>query len=142
VGALKSDWINNLETIAEHFDIFHWWDTIGKKSFPLIYPVALRILSLPDSNGNQERTFSAATWMDGKLGNRQNNMTFQMKVLLYKNQAFLEDHKKEVREEDRKAAAARTKALLKTSMAKMKESDIDDEFEGLMDTFGYDDETE
>jgi hypothetical protein len=80
--------------------------------------------------------------MDGKLGNRQNNMTFQMTVLLYKNQALLEDHKKEVREEDRKAAAARTKALLKTSMANMKESDIDDEFEGLMDTFGYDDETE
>jgi hypothetical protein len=142
VGATKAHWIKQWEIIAEHFDIFLWWETVGKNSFPLTYPVALRILSLPDSNGNQERTFSAATWMDGKLGNRQNNMTFQMKVLLYKNKAFLEEHKKDVKEENRKAAAVRTKALLKSSMANMKGSDIDDELEGLMDTFGYDDETE
>ena len=142
VGATKFEWIKKWEIIVEHFDIFNWWETTGKNSFPLIYPVAIRILSLPDSNGNQERTFSAATWMDGKLSTRQNDMTFQMKVLLYKNQAFLEEHKKDVLEENRKAAAARTKALLKSSTANMLDSDIDDELEGWMDAFGYDDETE
>jgi hAT family C-terminal dimerisation region len=142
VGATKSSWINQWDTIVEHFDIFHWWESIGKTSFPFIYPVAIRILSLPDSNGNQERTFSAATWMDGKLNTRQNDMTFQMKVLLYKNQGFLEEHKKDVLEENRKAAAARTKALLKTTVSDMQDSDIDDELEGWMDAFGYDDETE
>jgi hAT family C-terminal dimerisation region len=141
VGATKFDWIKQWETIVEHFDIFKWWESIGKNSFPLIYPVAIRILSLPDSNGNQERTFSAATWMDGKLNTRQKDMTFQMKVLLYKNQAFLEEHKKDVLEENRKAAAARTKALLKSSMDNMKDSDIDDELEGWMDAFWTDDET-
>ena len=142
VGATKLHWVKQWDTIVEHFDIFKWWESIGKNSFPLIYPVAIRILALPDSNGNQERTFSAATWMDGKLNTRQNDMTFQMKVLLYKNQAFLEEHKKEVLEENRKAAAARTKALLKSSMADMEDSDIDDELEGWMDAFGSDDDTE
>ena len=130
------------EVIVKHFDIFKWWESIGKISFPLIYPIAIRILSLPDSNGNQERTFSAATWMDGKLNSRQNDMTFQMKVLLYKNQAFLEEHQKEVKDENRKAAAARTKALLKSSTPDMMDSEIDDEVEGWMDAFGYEDETE
>jgi hAT family C-terminal dimerisation region len=142
VGATKGDWVKHWETIVEHFDVFKWWESIGKNSFPLIYPVAIRILSLPDSNGNQERTFSAATWMDGKLNSRQKDMTFQMKVLLYKNQAFLEEHKKEVLEENKKAAAARTKALLESSTKNMKDSDIDEELEGWMDAFGSDDMTE
>ena len=139
VGATPEQWLKHWEIIAEYFDIFNWWECVGKSSFPLIYPVAIRILSLPDSNGNQERTFSAATWMDGKLNSRQNDMTFQMKVLLYKNQSFLEDHKKEVLEENKKAAAARTKALLELSTANMKDSDIDEELEGWIDAFGNDD---
>jgi hAT family C-terminal dimerisation region len=142
VGACKRDWVKQWEPIVKHFDIFQWWESIGKSSFPLIYPVAIRILSLPDSNGNQERTFSAATWMDGKLRKRQTDMSFEMKVLLYKNQGFLEEHKKYVTEENRKAAAERTKALLKSSTAGMKDSDIDDELDGWMDAFENDDETE
>lgn len=91
---------------------------------------------------HQERTFSAATWMDGKLNARQNEFTFEMKVLLYKNQAFLEEFKQEVLEESKRAAAARTKALLAASVNGVKDSDIDDELEGWMDAFGYDDETD
>jgi hAT family C-terminal dimerisation region len=142
VGATKSTWIKEWDTVVEHFDIFKWWESIGKSSFPLIYPVAIRILSMPDSNGHQERTFSAATWMDGKLNARQNEFTFEMKVLLYKNQAFLEEFKQEVLEESKRAAAARTKALLAASVNGVKDSDIDDELEGWMDAFGYDDETD
>jgi hAT family C-terminal dimerisation region len=141
VGVNKFDWIKQFEIIVEHFDVFKWWETLGKNRFPLIYPVAIRILSLPDSNGNQERTFSAATWMDGKLNSRQNDMTFQMKVLLYKNQGFLEEHKKIVAEDNRKAAAARTRALFKAGAALMEDSKIDDELEGCLDAFGSDDNT-
>jgi hypothetical protein len=80
--------------------------------------------------------------MDGKLLNtRQNdNMTFQMKVLLlYKNQGFLEEHKRDVLEENTKAAAARTKACLlkSTTSEDMQDSDINDDLEGWMDAFGY-----
>jgi hAT family C-terminal dimerisation region len=142
VGATKLDWVKQWETIMEHFDIFKWWNSIGRNSFPLIYPVAIRILSLPDSNGNQERTFSAATWMDGKLNARQNDMTFQMKVLLYKNQDFLEEYEKEVLEENKSAAAERTKSLMKSSLSAVKDSEINDELEGWMDALGYDDEME
>ena len=70
---------------AKIFDAIEWRETVGKKSFPLIYNVACLILPLPDSNGDQERTFSAATWMDGKLKKRQSDLTFGMKVLLYKS---------------------------------------------------------
>jgi hypothetical protein len=69
--------------------------------------------------------------MDGKLNPRQNDMTFQMKVLLYKNQGFLEEHNKEVQEDNRKAAAARTRALLQEDTALMEDSDIDDELEDV-----------
>jgi hAT family C-terminal dimerisation region len=140
VGATKLDWVKHWDLMVEHFDVFKWWETIGKKSFPLIYPIAIRILSLPDSNGSQERTFSSATWMDGKLNTRQNEITFRMKVLLYKNQAFLEEFKKEVNEKEKRAAADRTKALLKSMTSDMDDSDIDDELEGWMDACGMDEE--
>ena len=88
--------------------------------------------------------------MDGKLRKRQSEMTFQMKVLLYKNQDFLEAHKQRVKEEHRKAAQLRTKEMLamvtkdkKDSDKKDSDSDIDedmgdeeeDEMEDLMDLY-------
>jgi hypothetical protein len=78
--------------------------------------------------------------MDGKLNTRQNEITFQMKVLLYKNQAFLEEFKKEVQEKEKRAAADRTRALLKSMTSDMDDSDIDDELEGWMEACGMDDE--
>ena len=61
-----------------------WWENYGKDKFPKIYVIACLILALPDSNGNQERTFSACTWMDGKLKKNQGEGTFQTKCVLYK----------------------------------------------------------
>eukprot|EP00171_Calliarthron_tuberculosum_P014792 IDg14792t1 len=68
----------NWPTIAKHFDPMQYWETTGKAQFPHIYWAACLYLALPDSNGHQERTFSAATWMDGKLNNRQTDATFEM----------------------------------------------------------------
>ena len=113
VGAKVDDWVENIELVTRHFDVFGWWQQVGKDLFPLIYPVAIRALSLPESNGHQERTFSAATWMDGKLRSRQSDMTFQMKVLLYKNQEFLDKHRDFVKADKIASAKARTRELLK-----------------------------
>ena len=116
-GTNDDEWVKNFEFIAANFDVFNWWEVYGKKLYPLIYPVAVRILALPDSNGAQERTFSAATWMDGKLNTRQSNMTFQMKVLLYKNQGLLPYATKHAEEQKSEEARRKTKALLEKSRA-------------------------
>lgn len=157
VGAKLDDWVENIELVAKHFDVFGWWQQVGKDLFPLIYPVAMRALSLPDSNGHQERTFSAATWMDGKLRNRQSDMTFQMKVLLYKNQEFLDKHREFVKNDKKILAMNRTRELLqqratlstpgraqnKSADGSDEEDDIDqnmdddsDDFMGLYDAYG------
>ena len=44
-------------------------------------------------------------------------MTFQMKVFLYKNKDLLKQHKKYVLEDQKKAAAEKTKKLLELSMS-------------------------
>jgi len=134
-GNTEVEWIENWETIAQHFDVFNWWETVGKDLYPLIYPVACRILSLPDSNGGQERTFSAATWMDGKLVSKQSDMTFQMKVLLYKNKNFMAQHKIVVKEEKKALAELRTRDLLKKTLKKATDKDIDDDLEGVIDAY-------
>ena len=108
----KLDLAESWLVFAKHFDVMEWWESVGKKSFPLIYNVACLILPLPDSNGDQERTFSAATWMDGKLKKRQSDLTFEMKVLLYKNTEFLRKHFDKIRHDNMRAAEARTKEIL------------------------------
>jgi hAT family C-terminal dimerisation region len=150
VGAKLDDWVENIELVAKHFDVFGWWQQVGKDLFPLIYPVAMRALSLPDSNGHQERTFSAATWMDGKLRSRQSDMTFQMKVILYKNQEFVRNDKKilamtRTREllQQRATLSTPGRAQNKSADGSDEEDDIDqnmdddsDDFMGLYDAYG------
>jgi len=135
VGATPVEWVENVEKVAKHFDVMDWWLQTGHKVYPLIYPVACCILALPDSNGDQERTFSAATWMDGKLSTKQNDITFQMKVLACKNSEFLKEHKDHVEEHYLKAAAERTKKLLIESV---EDADSDNEGEALLAAFDDD----
>ena len=138
VGATAVEWVENVEKVAECFDVMEWWLQTGRTCYPLIYPVACCILALPDSNGDQERTFSAATWMDGKLSTKQNDITFQMKVLACKNSEFLNEHKGHVEEHYIKAAAERTKKLLmESSKARnVEDADSDNEGEALLAAFG------
>jgi hypothetical protein len=126
IGNLPNEWMKNYQLIAESFDVMDWWERVGKKNHRLIYPVACCILSLPDSNGHQERTFSAATWMDGKLQKRQSDMTFQMKVLLYKNAEFLAKHRRHVQEDTLASAEQRTKELLQLSAQMRNALDVED----------------
>ena len=135
IGNDVCSFLDNFDFIADRFDCAEWWEREGKQTYPLIYPVACCILALPDSNGNQERTFSAATWMDGKLLRRQNDLTFQMKVILYKNTKFLELHKIIVEDERRTEAARRAKKLLEKSTELYEDQDIDEDMELLMDSY-------
>ena len=120
IGTKKRHWIDNWETIAEVFDVMKWWET-HKNMFPNIYIVACHILASPDSNANQERTFSAATWFDGKLSNRQNDATFQMRVLLYKNEEFINTSKITISEQYKNMARETSVELLKECMAAKQE---------------------
>jgi hypothetical protein len=81
-----------------------------KAQFPNIYVIACLILALPDSNGNQERTFSACTWMDGKLKKNQGEGTFQTKCVLYKTKKVRDQIAKHMMED---------KALYNRQMRKM-----------------------
>ena len=135
IGNTQEQWLNNVELIARHFNLIEWWNGQGKNQFPLMYPVAMCILSLPDSNGHQERTFSAATWMDGKLNAMQKDMTFQMKVLLYKNANFLQRYSGKIQESSLEDAEQKTKELLKQHIASKQDADIGTDEESLMDLY-------
>jgi hAT family C-terminal dimerisation region len=135
IGCTNHQWLENVELIAKHFDVLEWWNGPGKNQFPLIYPVAMCMLSLPDSNGHQERTFSAATWMDGKLNSMQKDITFQMKVLTYKNEGFLERYSGKLGDDTLQDAEKRTKDLLKLHVGSKKEEEIESETEDMMDLY-------
>jgi hypothetical protein len=115
--------LRNWNKIMKNFNIMEWWKN-NKHLYPLIYVVACHILPTPDSNGNQERTFSTATWMDGKLNNRQSDSTFQMKVMSYRNSQFIDDSRLELHEEyKRRAREESLKAMNKATAAREKEEE-------------------
>jgi hypothetical protein len=136
LGLLPTDWVEKADTIVKIFDVMEWWSVTGQFAFKLIYPVACMILALPDSNGDQERTFSAATWMDGKLNSLQKDTTFQMKVITYKNSAFLKQHAREIQDEWKERAAKRTKKLLQERISsKDSQEDVDSDMEDLLQAY-------
>jgi hypothetical protein len=89
-----------------------WWEGYGKNDFPLLYYLAILFLPCPDSNGSQERTFSAATWMDDKLKKSQSDATFEMKVLIYKNEDFIRQSKVSMEKRGKELALQATKKML------------------------------
>ena len=121
--------------MAQFFDNMHWWENGRCQLYPHIYVAVALVSAMPDSNADQERTFSAATWMDGKLSKKQSDLTFQMKVLLYKNKDFLKNHLKILKEDEKKKGAARTKALLDISCSLRDDEDLEDELEDLLMTY-------
>ena len=117
IGRESKTWLAEWEIISEHFDVMDWWETVGRRDFPLIYPIACLILSLPDSNAGIERVFSGGTWMDGRLLGRQGDATYQMRVLLYKNHDFIKQNRRDLSDDTRlKAAKLRTRELVSTSI--------------------------
>jgi hypothetical protein len=126
IGSNQLDYVKKWEMIAERFNIMEWWEDIGKSQYPYIYVLAC-IIPLPDSNGSQERTFSSATWMDGKLNKRQSDATFQMKVILQQNSAFMDKEQIAVMEEHMAAAAESTKKLVKEAMERRRKEIDGDE---------------
>jgi hypothetical protein len=64
--------------------------------------------------------------MDGKLQKRQSDMTFQMKVLLYKNAEFLANYRRHVQEEKLASAEQKTKELLQLSAQLRNDLEVED----------------
>jgi hypothetical protein len=123
IGTNIDSWAENWQLISDNFDIMKWWEN-QKTRFPLIYLVACHILAAPDSNGHQERTFSAATWMDGKLSNRQTDATFQRKVLLYKNADYIKESRISISENFKKKAREASLKAINESIAARKRDKI------------------
>jgi hypothetical protein len=136
IGSDRIQYVMKWDIISEHFDIMDWWENTGRVQFPLIYIIACIILPLPDSNGSQERTFSSATWMDGKLNKRQSDATFQMKVILQQNYRFLQQERLLVQIDLLKAAEESTKSMINRA-TEQRQKEIDGEIE---DYTGYEDD--
>lgn len=112
IGDNENAWLNSFEIIAKHFDPFKWWHRVGKLNFKLLFPVVVALLTLPESNGRQERTFSAATWFDTKLGINQLTATHEIKVMLYENRFLVEAVKTHMTGEYSKLAQKATREMI------------------------------
>ncbi len=112
IGDNESMWQVNDELIAANFDVFEWWHREGRQKYKMIFVVACAILTLPASNGRQERTFSACTWMDTDLGTNQAAVTLEMKALLYENRKFIKQVQPHLYGEHKKMAAKATRSML------------------------------
>ena len=119
---------DSIDLVAKHFDVMKWWsNTHPRTQYPLVYIIACLYLILPESNGNQERTFSAATWMDGKLSQRQCNATHEMKTLLYRNREHLQKCKVALNSELEQRSAAIVQELLDEAKKARSTKPVDDE---------------
>ena len=89
-------------------------------------------MMLPEHNGHQERVFSACTWYDTKLASRQYTTTFETKVLLKKNRAWMDAAKVKLDEDDKKRAAGAFRAMIKQRVQRAT-GEVDDEDTELFD---------
>jgi hypothetical protein len=89
---LDIDWSrikqNDTLYISKYFDLAEWWKSIGKHNHMLISIAVPSILSLPASNGHQDRTFSTCTHFNDKLRQRLRDDRFEMSVLIAANKSM------------------------------------------------------
>ena len=131
IGEDKDHWRMAFTTIAENFQVMDWWHYQGREHFPYVYMVACAHLPLPESNGHQERTFSACTWFDSKLRKKTSDTTFEMRALIYKNKKFLDEFRSEVTKEMKETASTVARGMLMEALAQDDPSQLtdDDAFE-------------
>jgi hypothetical protein len=81
------DRVKDLDTlyISKHFDLAEWWASEGRKKHALLSCAVPAILSLPASNGHQERTFSTCTHFNDDLRQRLSAEKFEQSILLAAN---------------------------------------------------------
>ena len=130
IGHTRDDWGNNWPLIAEHMDVFDWWERFGKTTHPMMCPIAVSILAVPESNDGQERTVSMGTWNDTPLKRRQKDATLQQKAVLTVNKKFIATHKLIAEEQHKVEAANRFKRMI-TMSATMPNADKSHELEQL-----------
>jgi hypothetical protein len=73
--------------------------------------------------------------MDGKLNSMQKDLTFQMKVLMYKNEDFLEIYSDTMEPKQLETVARKTKELLMKYIGSKKEEEIEQDTEYLIEMY-------
>ncbi|CAG7824233.1 unnamed protein product [Allacma fusca] len=75
---------------SEDADVFEFWLT-RMIEYPLLAPIALDYLSVPDSTAHTERTFGTATAFTRGLSNRLDGINLENRVFLIKNRRLLQE---------------------------------------------------
>jgi guanylate kinase len=63
------------------FDVFGWWQQLGRNKFKNLELCALIVLAKPIHNGFQERVFSRGTFTDDQLRRKMKESTFELSIL-------------------------------------------------------------
>ena len=79
---------NKTLCISSKFDLREWW-LHSRSNHSIVYVAVPTLVSLPNSNAFQERTFSTCTYFDDPLRQRLKRERFEMAVLLAVNEALL-----------------------------------------------------
>lgn len=79
--------------ISSKFDLSEWWHAVGRKSHELLVLLVAQFISIPPSNGFQERVFSACTYFDGAIQQNLKDERYEMKVLLSVNERLAANDK-------------------------------------------------
>ncbi|OWY90404.1 hypothetical protein PHMEG_00041479, partial [Phytophthora megakarya] len=79
------------------FDIYtemsgrEYWYEHGRKRFPLLAPIAIRVLSVPTSSAATERVWSIYSFIWSKRRNRLSATTVEKLAFNYCNSSLLDD---------------------------------------------------
>ena len=89
------DWVRvesrELLYISSVFDLSEWWHVVGRKTHEIVFRAVPLIISIPSSNGYQERVFSACTYFDSILRQNLKDERFERKVLMAVNEHLMDD---------------------------------------------------
>ena len=75
--------------ISSKFDNLEWWKEVGQVKHDLVYLVSPPVIAIPSSNGLLERIFSSCTWFDNSLQQSLKSKQFEMAVILFIIESFL-----------------------------------------------------
>ena len=78
------------------FGLSEWWDVVGRTAHAMVFLIVPQYISIPPSNGYQERVFSACTYFDRNIQQRLKDEKYELKVLLAVNERLVGEGNKEV----------------------------------------------
>lgn len=107
---------------SHRFDLPEWWKSVGSKRFKYIVFAVPSVMSLPSSNGHQERTFNTCTHFNDELRARLQDDKFEMSVLISVNKEMTA-----IKIPDEKEA----KKIISDTITKIETQDLETKLESL-----------